>query len=231
MIVAGQVLVERDLDDQLLHRRLLAPQSNSYSSATFSARIRRRSCADTSSNRRREHLLRVRPRALVVRVVRRPHQGPHAGELARDDTGRVVHERRGDVASEVLARHERQRRIIVRGVPLAGEPVVHALDEVRDPADVVLRRDDPQFGEPLEDAAEDHLRERPLDVRRLRHPLGERLCEVGRLAALGLGEDVHGHGEPERPGHAPTPGRTRRCCRARRSAAGVAPSHRSAPAR
>ena len=59
-----------------------------------------------------DHLARFGERAVVVGVVRRPHEQLRSGDLEGQHTGAVVHEGAADVAPELLGwLHSRAQRV------------------------------------------------------------------------------------------------------------------------
>src|SRR6266851_1638846 len=89
-----------------------------------------------------DDLLRMRPGRGLVRVVRRPHHAVDADELAALHPDIIEDVGRPHLPREILAR--------LQSYPQAGRALgeaVHALQEIRDPAAIVLRGDDLQVGE------------------------------------------------------------------------------------
>src|SRR5262245_27290 len=96
-------------------------------------------------------LTRVRIRALHVREIGRPPQPVGTEELRRERNRlSLVLERGPDVPPHVLARHEAEPG----SVRVAGEEVIGAVEEMRDPRDVGLGGDDLERREALEHPAE-----------------------------------------------------------------------------
>src|SRR5260370_31714812 len=96
-----------------------------------------------------DDLLRLGPRRGMVRGVRRPHHAVDADELAALHPDVIKDVGGPHLPREILARLQ----FYPQAGRALGEPV-HALQEIGDPADIVLRRDDLQIGEAIEDAAE-----------------------------------------------------------------------------
>src|SRR5262249_27425281 len=121
--------------------------------------------AEDALPRRRRHALEVlldglpgvRPRAVGVRVVGRPHHPVVAQRVDDTQADEVGLERRPHLAPEVLARAHRELEAALRapefpGVEELAIRVVHALQHVRQPADAGLGEDDLETRMALEGA-------------------------------------------------------------------------------
>ena len=78
-------------------------------------------------------------------VVGGPHNVVHPDVMAVGDADCIVHECAVDLSLEVLAGFEFQLAVDHLAVALKG--VIHALNEMRHPGNVVFRRDELQGGE------------------------------------------------------------------------------------
>src|SRR6266851_506891 len=96
-----------------------------------------------------DDLLRMRPGRGLVRVVARPHHPVDADELAALHPDVIEDVGGPHLPREILARLQ----LYARGGRALGE-AVHALQEIGDPADIVLGRDDLQLRETVEDTRE-----------------------------------------------------------------------------
>src|SRR3989441_11515427 len=108
-----------------------------------------------------QKLLGLRPGRLGVREVAPPEHVLDADLVAQLDAEVVLHELHEHVAAPVVARQESLPRLPSPGEhrPLSiGE--VHLLQPVRDPRHLVLDGSDLQPRTPVEDAREDHRRQR-----------------------------------------------------------------------
>src|SRR3989441_12807200 len=130
----------------------------------------------------------VGPDAVGVGEVRAPHDvvDPDLVEQLDADAIRLVG--RLALAAPVLARPHAEREVLELVLPFR----IHALEDVRDPADAALADDDPQRRVTLEHAAEDqrhedrrHVDLEAGDVDRVRHSPEERreLREIRPLTA------------------------------------------------
>jgi hypothetical protein len=143
-------------------------------------------------------LRRVRIRARRVREVRAPHDPVDADLLAQLRRQRVVDDAGVDVFLDVAARG------LFLQVVEAGEGLdpVEAVLEDRQPRRVVLRENDLEPGEAVEDAAEDELvgqHRRGFGEQleeALRHVLALLLAVVGERVAHPAGDDVQRHRQP-----------------------------------
>src|SRR5262245_15962050 len=109
-----------------------------------------------------DDLLRMGPRRSLVRVVRGPHQLVDADKVAVGHADVVVDVGAVHLAPEVLAGLEPELEARRGAAELEGEG--HALQVVRQPAAVVLGRDDLELREPVEHAREDEHAEGALDL-------------------------------------------------------------------
>src|SRR5437016_9717699 len=83
-----------------------------------------------------ERVARLWPRAVAVRVVGRPHDVPQAGPMPLGDPGEVLDEGGMSLAVPIGARLLLDGRLGPETVLVEG--LVHALDEVGNPADAAL---------------------------------------------------------------------------------------------
>src|SRR5580704_16057573 len=110
----------------------------------------------------RDDVLRMRPGRSLVRVIRRPHQLVDADEVPVGDADIVIDVGGPHLTLEILARFQLVRKAGRDALALEG--AVHALQIIRQPADIVLGRDDLQFREAVEHAREDQHAERLFDL-------------------------------------------------------------------
>src|SRR6266849_800131 len=110
----------------------------------------------------RDDLLRARPRRRLVRIVGGPHELVDSDEVAVGDPDVVVDIGAVHLALEVFA--GLQAQLEAGRVATALEGAVHPLQVIRQPAAVVLSRDDPEIREAVEHAGEDEHAEGALDL-------------------------------------------------------------------
>src|ERR1700734_2736280 len=125
-----------------------------------------------------------------MRKVRSPHQVLDAYKMARYYSDAIVLKRRCDLASKIIARWIRERFSFEVSIFL--KRMVEALEKVRNPADVVLDRHEPEFRKPFQHTGEDNFGERPLD-RTMQHCVAFHQAEQ-IAAAAPLSEDVQADG-------------------------------------
>src|SRR5262245_14156260 len=100
-----------------------------------------------------ENLARLRPGAVRVRIVGRPHDVVEPGAVTLGDAGEVLDEGGVSLAVPVRARLLGEDRLGPEAVLV--ERLVHALDEVRYPADAALDQHELELGVAGQDAGED----------------------------------------------------------------------------
>src|SRR5581483_542845 len=118
---------------------------------------------------------RARPRRVAVRVVARPHDVVETRLAAEPHARAVLDEGRVALAVPVDARLLGDDR--VRPEAVLHERAVHALEEVRKPADPRLDDDEAEAGVARADAAEDELGDELPDAERRERD--ERLADAG----------------------------------------------------
>src|SRR5579885_2848462 len=103
-----------------------------------------------------DHLLRARPGAVIVRIVRAPHQDVAAGGLQCEYSWPIVLEYALYLAfEEVAGQHVRLDMPFIART-LAYKDMIHPFEEVRHPTAVALHAQQAQLWMALQHAGEDH---------------------------------------------------------------------------
>src|SRR6266852_2310290 len=108
-----------------------------------------------------DRLLRFGPRAVWMRVIRRPHDAVLSEEVDHAQADMISLKRRPDLSADVAAGRHRQMESAMRApilfrvqeLPIR---VVHPLEQVGQPPNAGLREDDLERGEPLTRPRKDH---------------------------------------------------------------------------